>query len=237
MADVTPVASLPFPELTDQPNVPDDINELAVALDHVVIPKYASTTARDNANTSPEEGDLCYVVGDGYYTYTGSDWTFVTLRRQFKRKTADESVFNSATYQTDDHLTGFVWRNGRRYRLRGELYISSGNTPDFKIQLVGTGINGTNFPTNGTANGFWYSHTTTAFGGHSRSARWSQGLSISTDRDADGGGYIDVAMFGGTVVNTSGSDITFSFQWAQNTANASTTTVHENSWMEFTEIG
>lgn len=70
----TPVSNLPYVLLTDVPDANSLSQGLATALDHVVIPKYASTAARDAANTSPVAGDPCFVTGSGYYFYSGTSW-------------------------------------------------------------------------------------------------------------------------------------------------------------------
>lgn len=60
MPGTTAVSSLPFPSLTDAPNVPNDISNLAVALDRLVRPKYASALAQTTANPAPADGDNWY---------------------------------------------------------------------------------------------------------------------------------------------------------------------------------
>lgn len=60
MAQNTPIAGLPWPELTDIPNAQTAFQNLANALDPLVIPRYASATARDAANPSPSDGQPAY---------------------------------------------------------------------------------------------------------------------------------------------------------------------------------
>lgn len=45
---------------------------VANTLDSLVIPKYASTAARDAANPAPTNGDTCFVTGTGLMTYDGT---------------------------------------------------------------------------------------------------------------------------------------------------------------------
>lgn len=70
----TPVSGLRYAALTDLPNANTLSQNLATDLDHVVIPKYSSTAARDLANVTPVEGDKCHVTGDADYEYSGSSW-------------------------------------------------------------------------------------------------------------------------------------------------------------------
>lgn len=78
MSANTPVSALPYAQLSDTANANTLSQGIATALDHVVIPKYATTTARDAANTAPVEGDMCYIsvagAGKGYYQYSGTAW-------------------------------------------------------------------------------------------------------------------------------------------------------------------
>ena len=59
MAQNTPIAALPWPELTDIPNAQTAFQNLANAIDPLVIPRFASATARDAAITSPTDGQAC----------------------------------------------------------------------------------------------------------------------------------------------------------------------------------
>lgn len=60
MAQNTPIAALPYPELTDIPNAQTAFSNLATALDTIVVPRYASTAARDTAIASPGDGQHCF---------------------------------------------------------------------------------------------------------------------------------------------------------------------------------
>jgi hypothetical protein len=69
MADVTPINGTPYPELTDEPNVPYWIQQIAAHLDDRVIPAFPSTTDRDAAIPAPTLGMACHVAGYGKMTY------------------------------------------------------------------------------------------------------------------------------------------------------------------------
>lgn len=71
----TPQSGLRYPSLSDDPNVPEDIQNLATDLDSRIIPRFTSTATRDSAITSPTEGQVCYVTGsDVLQYYSGSAW-------------------------------------------------------------------------------------------------------------------------------------------------------------------
>lgn len=60
MAQNTTISGLPYPELTDIPNAQTAFSNLATALDSIVIPRYATSTARDTAIGSPGDGQHLY---------------------------------------------------------------------------------------------------------------------------------------------------------------------------------
>ena len=71
----TPIADLPYPELTDLPNGPSAFGGLASALDSIVVPRYTNAAARNLAITSPVAGQLSYLTTEGRYErYDGSGW-------------------------------------------------------------------------------------------------------------------------------------------------------------------
>lgn len=60
MSSNTQIAGLPYPALSDAPDVPVDMQNLAQALEHLVIPKYATASAQTSANPAPADGDTWY---------------------------------------------------------------------------------------------------------------------------------------------------------------------------------
>lgn len=73
MALNTPNSALPYPELTDTPNALTAFQNLALALDTKVIPKFATSVARDAAIPSPVDGQVCYMTDrKGFLTYKSS---------------------------------------------------------------------------------------------------------------------------------------------------------------------
>lgn len=74
MAGVTPIAGLPYPELGDDPNIELVSKPLAQELDDQIVPRFATTTARDTAITAPTAGQVCHVATNGLMVYTGTAW-------------------------------------------------------------------------------------------------------------------------------------------------------------------
>lgn len=72
-AAVISPTGLPSPVLTDDPNVPRDMLALTAALDQEVVPRFATTAARDAARTAGALFSLCF-VGDVVYRWVAGAW-------------------------------------------------------------------------------------------------------------------------------------------------------------------
>jgi len=80
MSGTSPISGLPYKQLSDPANANSLNQDLTSALDHIVLPKYATATARDAANPTPVIGDRCYVTGTGDQQWDGTAWyTFDSL--------------------------------------------------------------------------------------------------------------------------------------------------------------
>jgi hypothetical protein len=76
MATTTPYQDLPVPEDTDDPDVVDDLTNLAVAIEKRLAGVYNTTTDRDTRVTAPAEGQVAYLKDANTWTfYDGSSWT------------------------------------------------------------------------------------------------------------------------------------------------------------------
>lgn len=62
MTTNSPIASLPIPELTDPPNAPAAFQSLATTLDPIVIPRFASASARNLKIPTPSDGQHAYLT-------------------------------------------------------------------------------------------------------------------------------------------------------------------------------
>lgn len=139
MSGNTPVANLRYALLTDPPNANTLSQNLATDLDHLVIPKYATTTARDLANTSPIEGDRCYVTGDGDYQHDGTTWRQLDMVHGW-------TTWNSPTWSTSTGLHLPAIGNGiydNRYMIAGKIVfyqftVAFGSTTTFGTSVANT---------------------------------------------------------------------------------------------------
>lgn len=138
------------------------------------------------------------------------------LRPVFARKTSDETVNNSATLQNDDQLALAV-EASVVYRLEMMLIVNSGTTPDFKFAWT--------YPSSLTM--FYSAHIASPAGGGTGSDL--NGPYIETTVPALGTLGSDQILRADGIVIVSSTAGTLQLQWAQNTANASNTTVKTGS--------
>lgn len=143
---------------------------------------------------------------------------FTEVRPLYARKTADETVNNSATLQNDDHLFVTVTANVV-YLLTGRLAFNGNATADVKI--------GWTFPS-----GLTMRYTGTGF---SAAGTFINPALIQTDTPGFGAGALsgttdDAVVLNGLVI-VGGTGGTLQMQWAQNTANASNTIMRANSFI------
>lgn len=76
MATTTTLQDLPIPEDTDDPDVVDDMTNLANAIELRLAGVYNTVTDRDTRITSPAEGQVGYLKDSNTWTYyNGSAWT------------------------------------------------------------------------------------------------------------------------------------------------------------------
>lgn len=67
--------SVYYPVLSDAPNGPSQMQQLAQSIDHKIIGNFASAAARTAALTAPNTGDLTYRVdGDVFEYWNGAAW-------------------------------------------------------------------------------------------------------------------------------------------------------------------
>jgi hypothetical protein len=136
---------------------------------------------------------------------------------KFARKTADETVNNSATFQNDDHLALTVVASAT-YVFRHHWVFNSGATPDLKSQFT---------VPSGTTMAYWTQS--------SSSIHAASGLTEASSVIYDGDGS-DITVWTVGYIVTSSTAGTVQWQWAQSTANASNTIVRKGSILEFVRV-
>lgn len=134
-------------------------------------------------------------------------------------KTADETVNNSATLQSDNEMLLPMLVN-TKYRLRSRCLFLSNATPDIKIGWSG--------PSGFTMNWSIIGFQSGTFAAYAYDATGVPNI--------DGAGVNDEFFIDGTVT-TSSTAGSLTMTWAQNTANASDTIMRAGSYIELAKIG
>jgi len=141
------------------------------------------------------------------------------------RKTADETVNNSATLQNDDHLV-YALAASEVVAFECRLTYNTGATPDIKFAFT--------VPASATLK--W--NTVGAWRDNGGTVVPQTDVAASGTAMAFGGfGAPDdtTVTLSGTVVNSTNAG-NLQLQWAQDTANGSDTIVRANSWMRVTRF-
>lgn len=226
MVQLSPICSIPYPDLVDIPNIPTHIKNFAEAVDTLAIARFANAGARDAAITSPVEGQHCYLQDeDKIYVYK-SDYTgwFPYIHPRIKVKSANETLGNSTTLQDDNHIIDFSLRASASYAVRGVLFVTSPPAADFKLQLTFT-VN----PVSGQW-GTKTSWTTNSIQQHFRTT-----MPTTVAINTQGSPVVEFVTIE-AIFLAAASPSTLKLQWAKNNADAGTTTVFGGSWIEIFEV-
>lgn len=151
----------------------------------------------------------------------GSKWhSFRTPVEQVRVKTADETVNTSATLQDDDDLADFLISAGVYYGWEALIVYDSGTTPDIKLA----------FTASQTPQVFYWSFATTVSTATTASgtAAMAAGQGLAT--------YVALHIRGSMLAHATTAG-TLKLQWAQNTSDASDTTIYKGSWMKVFPLG
>jgi hypothetical protein len=139
------------------------------------------------------------------------------------RKTADEIVNNSSVLQDDNHLLLALAVN-EVWEFEADLYWDSGTTPDIKFAFtIPTGATLRFHHSSGTDAGGSSNTEDTTFSGSDTACGSHAGQGVGTVR------HVRLHGFVATDGSNSGN---LQLRWAQNTQNASDTTVFANSTLK-----
>jgi hypothetical protein len=140
----------------------------------------------------------------------------------FAIKASDESVSSSTTLQDDNDLTLTLAAN-TTYSLSGFFVATSASsTPDIKFDFI-------------EADGTYMIAVLSGAVGASGTIDNMDGSSGAQTVPLIGGSNAGISVHGGTVW-TGGSGGVFKLQWAQNTSDATATTMKAGSWIKATKL-
>jgi len=129
----TPLTSTPIPAYTAIPDVPADLTAALNNLEKYVITRWATTTARDTAITSPVEGMFAYTNDtDTLWKHNGTTWVDAADRSdplvQVSQTTTAQSLAN-ATFT-------IITFNGEVVKTHAGLHSTSTNTSRLVLGTV-----------------------------------------------------------------------------------------------------
>lgn len=209
ISDITGLqAALDGKAATSHGHAQTDVTGLGTALDGKAAVVHVHTIANITGLQAALDGKVA----------VGSVWTVV-------RKTADEARSNSTVLINDAALKVTLAAN-TRYALRGKMWFETAATPDFKWRHAGPAS-----PTLVRLRRAWILP-----GGTSEA-----GLAVDTAYSAADLVLVGTGALGGCielegVVRNGSTAGDFRLQWAQNTANASPTTVLAGSYLEYAVV-
>lgn len=129
MVQVTPRASIPYPDLTDVPNAQTAFQNMLTAIDTQMMPRYATVAALPSAAA----GQLAYVTAeDGVYQNTNGAtiWSFVPRTTYYVKPSDTSRTLNTAV--TSDPFFVIPLRAGKRYEFDCHYFIYADQGVDFK---------------------------------------------------------------------------------------------------------
>ena len=75
MTNYSPIAQIPYPSLTDAPNMQSAMATMTTALDSMVVPRYSSIATLSAAVPAPAVGQQAFITGSNAFVYwNGTAW-------------------------------------------------------------------------------------------------------------------------------------------------------------------
>lgn len=168
-----------------------------------------------NVRGGASQTELGYLVGVSSLIQTQLDGKFTSSKIIRVFKSSDETISSDNTLSNDSELSFSVEAN-KKYIVMYGINLTSGATPDFKHAFsVPSGTVGYRF---------------TAFSG---TPTTSSDITTASASSTTGTRSSFVLM---ATLTTSSTPGTVYFQWAQNTSDASNTTVHGGSFLVVMEV-
>lgn len=160
MSGITAINGIPYPTLGDPPNIESVVKPAADHLDTRIIPRFATTTERDSAVTSPVAGQKCWVTTHGSQLYSpaaawvpenGTEVLSVhrTTGQTITTATSTAIQFNANTYvpwgghSTSTNTTRIIPPFPGRYLfIAGVGWSNTPSTQAVKLQKNGADLTG-----------------------------------------------------------------------------------------------
>lgn len=222
----TPISSLPYPELANTPNVPQDLENLAEAIDTLIIPKFATNSARDAVITAPTDGQHAYMqdVKKLVVYRTSYNMWFPVNPANLDTIPEGHETRTSATFSNSAIV--LPTKANTRYFLTGMLMYQGPSAADIKFKWVFDVA-----PV--TASSFWGLQASNDDGPPQTLNMRAAIINVEIAAPTDGAPTVDFSGVQGSFL-TGGTAGNMTLQWAQNSASG-TSTLFAGSWIRITE--
>lgn len=138
MSGTTTINGIPWPELTDAPNIETAVKPAVDHIDTRIIPRFVNTTARNAAIPAPIAGQVCWVDSLGLQKYS-DDWytvhgigvprvsAYQTVAQQMFNETGAAITCAGETYKSIASMHSNVTNTSRLTAPQDGLYVVSGS--------------------------------------------------------------------------------------------------------------
>lgn len=225
MTATTPTSGFTYPTSADIPNGATHLQALAEQVDELLVARFASTAARDAANPTPQDGQLCFITNLGEYQHRRNG-LWVSLRTMKNRKLTSDSSRTSTTVLATETALNIPLEANATYIAEYNLFFTGDSGVDGKFQIPG--------PAGNTTMIFWTALPVDAVTNQTGTIQHGgQTINTSTSFGLFGGtGILRIKM----LMKTSATAGDATFQWAQNTASVLSTVMKAGSSVVFRKV-
>lgn len=219
MPIIDPDQGVPLPDGPDLANNPAAFSNFYTPVKSRLILRYPTRAARAAQHPAPILNETSIIDGETWYErWTGAKWLPASSWGAFK--SVAQVVNNSAVLVNDTALTVPLPAANTMYQFSMGLRYTSNTTADIKVTFSQPA---------GCVSVFGGPLVDLGAGGSISQSDWNNGVPPSV-LASGGTNVIAYATVTGSI-STAAATGSYTLQWAQNTANASNTTVHDFSWI------
>jgi hypothetical protein len=230
MSTVTPNQGIVIPVDADSADAPQAFTDQTAGLESRVVLRYTNLADRAARNLAPVEGQITDLAAENRMdAYDGAAYISAAVRGLYARRmrTTNAAAINASTVLVSDAVLTVALDTTGTYRFNGRIYYDSSATADIKLAFTFPavaasgakwGLLGRNSVTNTNIDAI----VATASG----SALAAGGTGVGTSTFIDFDGFINITATGNLVT-----------QYAQNTSDATNTTVQFGSYLEVAKVG
>lgn len=225
MSTNTPDQQLTMPVGTDLADNPQAFVDYTADVETRLVLKYTNVADRTARHTAPVESDLTGLAAENRFdVYDGSNYVSLAARidHVFVRRTSDGASVNASTVLVNDPILVAAVDSGGTYMWEAWIVYDSSTAADIKFAFTTPTFSAMRWSGTGLAT------TATTSTGDVKIATVSVS-GTSADWGGIGVGTITVAKIEGFIVTTAAGNI--QFQFAQQTSDATNTTIRNGSYL------